>query len=106
MNGKETHEFMLARFWLSDYKRLETQNKLTDNGFNEILQLTEKSILGLEDLTKGNIGCETNYLKPGNIQFIRVKLETRYLERGIVVTKPTRMDAGFWTLKLIFIKKT
>jgi hypothetical protein len=107
ISGKEEHEHILARFWLSDFKSLETRNKLTDEGFHSVLKLAEKSVLGLEDLTRGRLGGgETNYLKPASIQYIRVKLETRYMEDGVVITQPTKMNAGFWTLKLVFIKKT
>ena len=107
ISGKEEHEHILARFWLSDFKSLETRNKLTDEGFHSVMKLAEKSVLGLEDLTRGRLGGgETNYLKPASIQYIRVKLETRYMEDGVVRTQPTKMNAGFWTLKLVFIKKT
>jgi len=104
-NGKETHEHLLARFWLADYKEISTENLFSDTQFLPQMRLTETTVLGLQDLTRGNQGCETNYLKPGPVQFIRVRLDTRYLENGVVSTYPTKMDAGYFTLKLVFIKK-
>ena len=105
VNGVEQREYVLARFWLNDVKKLETICKFTDEGFSSVSKLREFSALGLEDLTRGNPNTESNFLLPGSIRLVKLKLETRYHENGQIVVKPTEVGSGFWTLKLLFTKK-
>jgi len=106
LNGVENKEYVLGRFWLNDYKKLETKQQFNDDGFTGKLDLQESSILGLEDLARGNPGVETNFLLPGNIQLVKLKLNTRYFEGDKIITRDTVVGPGFWSLKMLFTKKT
>ena len=104
-NGKEEHEFVLARFILNDYKTFRTSTFSDDDGILGTRSITENMTVGLEDLTRGNPNVESNFLLPGSIQLFKLSLSTRYFEGGKIVTKPTDLDDGFWSLKLLFSKK-
>ena len=104
INGKESHERVLARFPISDYKQYDIELTFRDT-VTEDLTFKENSVIGLEDMTRGNPDCESNFLIPGSIQLIKLRLEARYYEDSKIVIKHTDIDAGFWTLRLLFTKK-
>jgi len=104
-NGKEEHEYVLARFILNDYKTFKTNTFSDDDGLLGTRSVSESMTIGLEDLTRGNPNVESNFLLPGSIQLFKLALSTRYFEGGKIVTKPTDLDDGFWSLRLLFSKK-
>ena len=105
VDGVPEHEYLLARFPLSDYKRFETDLKYTDNGISDETVISEDINVGLEDLTRGNPNITTVYLLPGNLQQVNLQLWTRYYNDGVVSRKETDMTNGFWSTKLLFSKK-
>jgi len=104
-NGKESHEYVLARFVIADYKSFRTNTLSNDDGILGTRSITETMTIGLEDMTRGNPDTESNFLLPGSIQQFHISLFTRYFEGGKIITKPTDLDDGFWSLKLLFSKK-
>ena len=104
-NGKEEHEYVLARFILNDYKTFRTNTISDDDGLLGTRSITENMTIGLEDLTRGNPNMESNFLLPGSIQLFKLALSTRYFESGKIISKPTDLEDGFWSLKLLFSKK-
>ena len=104
-NGKEEHEYVLARFILNDYKSFKTTTFSDNDGLLGTRSVSENMTIGLENLTRGNPNVESNFLLPGSIQLFKLALSTRYFEGGKIVTKPTDLDDGFWSLKLLFSKK-
>jgi hypothetical protein len=105
VSGKETREYVLGRFILNDYKRFETVTSFDDDGLTGVTKIREHTVVGLEDLTRGDPDVSSNFLLPGSIQLIKLRLETRFYEDSQIVTKPTLLDGGFWTIKLLFSKK-
>jgi hypothetical protein len=105
LNGKEEHEYILARFILNDYKTFKTNTISDDNGIRGTRSITENMVIGLEDLTRGNPNVESNFLLPGSIRQFRIGLFSRYFEGGKIITKKTDVEDGFWSLKLLFSKK-
>ena len=95
VDGVPEHEYLLARFPLSDYKRFETDLKYTDNGISDETVISEDINVGLEDLTRGNPNITTVYLLPGNLQQVNLQLWTRYYNDGVVSRKETDMTNGF-----------
>lgn len=106
VDGKESHEFILARFPLSDYKRFDT-NLTTDtqDQVSDQVDVVENVNVGLEDLTRKNPNISTIYMLPGTIQQINLRLYTRYYDSGKIVPVKTDMTSGFWSTKLLFSKK-
>jgi hypothetical protein len=105
LNGKEEHEYILARFILNDYKTFKTNTISDDNGIRGTRSITENMVIGLEDLTRGNPNVESNFLLPGSIRQFQIGLFSRYFEGGKIITKKTDVEDGFWSLKLLFSKK-
>ena len=69
-------------------------------------QTTQEIVnLGLEDLCRNNPNAVSNFLLPGEIRQCTFKLETRYINDGVITKQPTDMEQGFWSLKLLFSKK-
>ena len=105
VDGKEEHEYILARFPLADYKRFETDLIMTDAGISNETSVTEDVNVGLEDLARGNPDITSVFLLPGNIQQLNMQLWTRYYKEGVISRKETDMARGFWSAKLLFSKK-
>ena len=106
IDGVESHEFILARFPLNDYKKFETDLLTDDRGAcsNEVV-ISEDVNVGLEDLTRKNPNISTIFMLPGTIQQVNLQLWTRYYDSGKIVPKRTDMSSGFWSVKLLFTKK-
>jgi len=105
VNGKEEHEFLLSRFPLVDFKRFETDLKMSDSGISNEVLIFEDVNVGLEDLSRGNPNIATVFLLPGNIQQVNLQLWTRYYNEGKIDRVKTDMSRGFWSTKLLFSKK-
>jgi len=105
VDGVEEHEFILARFPLSDYKRFDTDLIGDDVQLSDFVQITEDVNVGLEDLARGNPNITSIYLLPGSIRQVTIELFTRYYVNGLVRRVATDMTQGFWSLKMIFSKK-
>jgi len=104
-NGKEEHEYILARFIMNDYKTFKTNTISDDNGIRGTRSITESMVIGLENLTRGNPNVESNFLLPGSFRQFQIGLFSRYFEGGKIITKKTDVEDGFWSLKLLFSKK-
>ena len=104
-NGKEEHEYILARFPINDYNRFETTLESTPESVTDNVIVREDINVGLEDLTRKSPSSSSVFLLPGTIQQINIQLYTRYFINGTVVSSPTKMEFGFWKLKLLFGKK-
>ena len=104
-NGKEEHEYILARFPINDYNRFETTLESTPESVTDSVIVREDINVGLEDLTRKSPSSSSVFLLPGTIQQINIQLYTRYFINGTVVSSPTKMEFGFWKLKLLFGKK-
>ena len=111
-NGKEQHDFILARFPLSDYKRLDATVTTEEDQLRSEVILEEDVNIGLEDLARGNPNVTSVYLLPGDIRQVNLQLWTRYLRTGsdferlgLVERVKTDMEYGFWSTKLLFSKK-
>ena len=102
LDGKESHEFILARFPLNDYKSMF---EVTNVNLQQRQTTQEIVNLGLEDLCRNNPNAVSNFLLPGEIRQCTFKLETRYINDGVITKQPTDMEQGFWSLKLLFSKK-
>jgi hypothetical protein len=105
LNGKEEHEYVLGRFNLNDYKRFETVAESNDNGLTGRIGIRENMFAGLENLTRGNPDIESNFLLPGEIQLVKLKLMIRYFQNGKILSKAADLGNGFWYLTLMFSKK-
>ena len=108
LDGNESHEFLLARFPINDYKEMHEVTKVTEDGLYHLKQrqVTQETVnLGLEDLCRDNPNAVSNFLLPGEIRQCTFKLETRYINDGVITKQPTDMEQGFWSLKLLFSKK-
>ena len=79
-------------------KRIRVKS-LSLNVMKELLKI------GLQDLTNNNPDYTSIFLLPGKIRHVNVKLVTRYLSNGKIVTIPTDMRDGTWEMKLLFSKK-
>ena len=104
-NGKEEHEYILARFPINDYNRFETTLESTPESVTDNVIVREDINVGLEDLTRKSPSSSSVFLLPGTIQQLNVQLNTRYFVDGTVISSPTKMGDGFWKLKLLFGKK-
>ena len=104
-DGGEEHEFIVARFPLNDYNKFETTLESTPEAVTDNVIVREDVNVGLEDLTRKSPSSSAIHLLPGTIQQINVQLQTRYYSDGKVVSSPTKMEHGFWTIKLLFGKK-
>jgi hypothetical protein len=104
-NGKEEHEYILARFPINDYNRFETTLESTPESVTDNVIVREDINVGLEDLTRKSPSSSSVFLLPGTIQQLNVQLNTRYFVDGTVISSPSKMGDGFWKLKLLFGKK-
>jgi len=103
LDGIESHEHLLGRFDLTDVQ------EFAGTTFREgKRKLSEKFQSGMENLTRNNPDYEANHLLPGQIQFVNVKIRTRYFDR--TTKKFKNYDSDFedamWHLRLLFCKKT
>ena len=104
LNGIESHEHLLGRFDLTDVQEFVG----TTFRVGGKRKLAEKFQSGMENLTRNNPDYEANHLLPGQIQFVNIRIRTRYFDR---ITKQfTNYDSDFedamWHLRLLFCKKT
>ena len=100
---KESHDHLLARF---NFREL---NKFTVHMFPDMQthEITETTVIGQDELTRGSFQTEALQLLPGNIQQITLQLFIRYLdEENNITSKLLPLDQGFWSCCLQFIKKT
>jgi len=105
VDGIEEHEYILARFALSDYKRFDTTTKLLEDRVSAQITIEEDINVGLEDLARNNPNQSTIFMMPGDIRQISMRLYTRYYFQGTIKRIETNMDQGFWSTKLLFTKK-
>ena len=104
-SGVETHEFVFARFPVSDYLEIHEKTVVVGEDLRRTQIIQETVNLGIEDLCRNNPNTVSNYLLPGDLRHCNFRLETRYISDGVITRVPTDMDEGFWSLKLLFSKK-
>ena len=105
LDGKESHEFVFARFPVSDYLEIHNKTVVVGGDLRRSHIIQETVNLGIEDLCRNNPNTVSNYLLPGELRHCNFRLETRYIADGVITRVPTDMDEGFWSLKLLFSKK-
>ena len=105
LDGKETQEYLLARFDLSNYKEFSNVYSQDDERMLGTTEITENFQAGLENLTRGNADYESNMLLSGSINQVHLMLYTRYLEHNEIVRVPTDVTDGFWHTRILFSKK-
>ena len=105
LDGIESHEFVLARFPLSDYKEIHNVITVSGGVVQQSKTMQETVNLGLEDLCRNNTLTVTTTLLPGELRHCNFRLETVYLSDGKIIRVPSNMDEGFWSLKILFSKK-
>lgn len=104
-DGKEEHEWILARFAIADYEKNTSEVIVSQGRLQNVNVMKELLKIGLQDLTNNNPDYTSIFLLPGKIRHVNVKLVTRYLSNGKIVTIPTDMRDGTWEMKLLFSKK-
>ena len=104
-NGKEKHEYLLARFDLTNEKLFESTSRQNEDGMLTGTEVSETFSSGLANLTRGNMDYEANYLLPGQIQQITLHLWTRYMEDGKIQYYPAKLDDGYFHTRMLFSKK-
>jgi len=105
IDGKEQHEYILARFDLSNMKVFESVTVQDDAEMSTSTQITESYEAGIENLTRGNPDFESNLMLTGQLQQIHLMLYTRYLENNIFERVKTDVEDGFWHARILFSKK-
>ena len=105
LDGKEEHEFILARFELSNLKDFKNHTFSDDDNMSTKTRITETYEAGIENLTRGNADYSSNLLLPGSLQQVHLMLFTRYLEHGKIKRVKTDMEDGFWHARILFSKK-
>ena len=105
INGKEEHEYVLARFDLSNMKTFESVTWQDDESMSTRTQITETYEAGTQNLTRGNPDFESNLLLPGQLQQIHLQLYTRYFENNTFEREKTDVEDGFWHTRILFSKK-
>ena len=101
----EEHEFILARFDMSNLKDFENYSFSDGDIMSTKTKITETYEAGIENLTRGNADYSSNLLLPGSLQQVHLMLYTRYLENGKIETIKTDMEDGFWHARILFSKK-
>ena len=104
-NGKEEREFVLARFPLTDYKKIQSKIEIEDEEVFPSAVIKEELQIGLADLTGNNPEMISVFMLPGTIYHANFQLNTRYYSEGKIVSVPTDMENGFWNIELLFSKK-
>ena len=103
-NGIEGREFILSRFPLNETNYFRTElTTFQDN--SEEITLTEGFISGLQNLTKGNHGYESNHFLNGDIRSVHLQLYTQYRELTGIQRVKTDMTDGIWSVTMKFSKK-
>lgn len=105
LDGKEDHEYLLARFDLSSYKEFEAVSIQDDERMLQSNKITESFMAGIHNLTLNNPDYESNLLLPGAIHQIHLMLYTRYLQDNKIVSVKTDLTDGFWHVRMLFSKK-
>ena len=105
INGSEKHEYLLARFDLTNDQFFESTSRQDEDGMLTGTEVSETFSSGLENLTRGNMDYEANYMLPGQIQQITLHLWTRYMEDGEIQYYPAKLDDGFFHTRMLFSKK-
>ena len=105
LDGKEEHEFVLARFVLADYEKSSAEVVVRGNQLQNTNVIKDVLKVGLENLTRANPDYTSIYMRPGKIRHLNLHLTTRYFSQGKIVSVPTDMRDGTWDLKLLFSKK-
>ena len=103
--GEEVHEYILARFDLNNFKTFEATTRQDESRMSDGVEITESFQAGLENLTRFNPDYEANYLLPGSIQQVTLRLWTRYMEAGVIRRVATDMNDGYFHARLLFAKK-
>ena len=106
LDGVEQHDYILARFDLSDYKEFRSVTTQDPDTMSSSVEITETYEAGLENMTRGNPDYESNLLLNGSLQQIHLMLFTRYLENGVIKRVKAEMNDGFWHCRILFSKKT
>ena len=104
-DGKESGEFILARYPLNDYNKFETSLESTAERATMNVIVREQVNVGLEDLTRKSPASSAIFMLPGTIQEINFQLWTRYFSSGEIIHRRTKMNEGFWSMTLLFGKK-
>ena len=105
LNGEEEHEYVLARFTLADYEKSATEVIVQGNQLQNTNVIRDILKIGLENLTRGNPDYTSIYMRPGKIRHLNMHLTTRYFSEGKIVSVPTEMNDGIWSLRLLFSKR-
>ena len=106
LDGVEQHEFLIARFDLSNYKKFNCVTTQDDIKMSSSIKIIETYNAGLDNLTRGNADYASNLLMQGSIQQIHLMLYTRYLENNKIKRVKTDLEDGFWHTRMLFSKKT
>jgi len=104
-DGKESGEFILARYPINDYNKFDTSLESTAERATMNVIVREQVNVGLEDLTRKSPASSAIFMLPGTIQEINFQLWTRYFSSGEIIQRRTKMDEGFWSMTLLFGKK-
>lgn len=105
LDGIEEHEYILARFDMSNLKDFENHTFSDDDIMSTKIKITETYEAGIENLTRGNADYASNLLLPGSLQQVHLMLFTRYLEHGKIIRVKTDVEDGFWHARILFSKK-
>ena len=103
LNGTETHEQLIARFHWNEVDTFEVKTKFENE--QRIPQIIEKCVIGQDELTRGSRDTEALHLLPGDIQWVKLDLYSRYLIGGEMQVRPLDIDQGYWAATLHFTKK-
>ena len=106
LDSTEEHEFILARFDMSNLKDFGNHTFSDDDIMSTKTKITETYEAGIENLTRGNADYSSNLLLSGSLQQIHLMLYTRYLEHGKIKRVKTDFEDGFWHARILFSKKT
>ena len=106
LDGTEKHEFLLARFDLSNYKNFDSVTTQDESSMSSSIKIVETYNAGLENLTRQNPDHDSNLLLSGSIQQVHLMLYTRYLEHNKIKRVKTDMEDGYWHTRMLFSKKT
>jgi hypothetical protein len=113
-NSKETHTFLLSRFIISDYKRIQTRVQQRKGVVLSKAIIEDTLALGIHDLVKNAPEAHTTQLHPGKIQALDSRLLFRYRSfsitndtlRSEIKTKIFSMEpSGLYDILLEFNKK-
>ena len=113
VNGEETHNFILSRFQITDYKEVTNRTK-TKNGYLLSEGIFEDRLVGKIDLVRGEPNSHVSQLLNGKIQAFNIRIILRYKEYSVVngelkftiKRRPVEMDPyGFYDILVQFNKR-